>query len=391
MFPQSNVLSLVSRGRSVFGAVAFSFVAAVHPVSAADFVIQISIDGLGSSYLQNLIDLGEVPNFARLQTESAWTHNARTDFDHTTTLQNHTSMLTGRPVLDTPALPTGGHQYLDNGDPGSITLHGNRGFYLQSVFDVAHDNGLATGLYATKSKFVLYDQSYDAITGAPDLIGPDNGQDKIDVAVIPDGDSGAMTSAFLSNMTSSPSQFSFLHFFDADIAGHTYTWGSTEYNDAVKTVDNYLGSILSMIDSNATLQGRTAIILTADHGGFDAEHSDPTEPLIYTIPFYVWGAGVTAGADLYTLNSTTRFDPGFGRPDYSDPSQQPIRNADGGNLALSLLGLGPVAGSSINGSQNLAIPEPHVGGMVLLGALVVELFAHRRRTRLRSRDREPVA
>ena len=133
----------------------------------AQYVIQISVDGLGSSYLQTLIGENRLPNFKRLQAEGAWTHNARTDFDYTVTLPNHTCMVTGRPVKDKAGDPAAiaGHNWTINIDPGDKTIHGNRQDYVPSTFDVVHDNGLRTSLFASKSKFVVYDQSYDARSG----------------------------------------------------------------------------------------------------------------------------------------------------------------------------------------------------------------------------------
>ena len=138
--------------------------------SAADFVIHISVDGLRSDYMQTLINNGSAPNFQRFQTEGAWTNNARTDYTHTITLPNHTSMLTGRPVSQPAGMPSLTTPWIyDNGDPPpTTTLHNftNPDYYKASSFDVAHDAGLSTALFASKNKFVIYDQSYNATTGA---------------------------------------------------------------------------------------------------------------------------------------------------------------------------------------------------------------------------------
>jgi hypothetical protein len=348
------------------------------PALAADpeYVISISVDGLGSTYLQSLLATpSQVPNFNKLVTEGAFTFNARDDYNYTETLQNHVTMVTARGVYggsnsaaDKDALTTTGHFWTVNGELGGTTIHQNRANrYVASVFDVAHDNGLKTGLYATKAKFNLLDYSYNATSGAPNV---PYGKDKIDSAVVLDYNSPGMMSAYRPVMESaSPFKYSFVHFADPDQAGHSYGWGSANYNTAVKTVDTYLGQIFSDIAGNVLLAGHTAIILTADHGGTGTGHGTASNPLNYTIPFFVWGPGVEAGADLYALNPTTRLDPLTERPLYS-AMPQPIRNADGANLALDLLGLGAIPGSTVNSLQNLAVPEPATLALVTLGGLL---------------------
>ena len=279
------------------------------------YVIDISVDGLGSSYLNALINTNQLPNFRRLQAEGAWTHNARNDYDDTTTLANHTTILTGRGLAGPD-----GHNWSYDGTPGvDETIHSNKGSYVASVFDVAHDNGLSTALFGGKSKFILFDQSYNGAR-VPDVTGPvDNGTRKIDSYVY--AKYAAQIDAYVTAMTASPFQYSFLHLRDPDTAGHGPTesipsegWGNTDYNNAVKAVDGYLGRVLRLVNTDPVLRGRTAIILTADHGGRGTGHSTITEPLDYTIPFYAWGVGVAAGADLYALNPTTRANPAGTRP-----------------------------------------------------------------------------
>jgi hypothetical protein len=325
----------------------------------AEYVIQISVDGAGPTFLQFLINDNHLPNFGRLQSEGAWTNNARADFDYTITLPNHTCMITGRPVYDQNgdkvAVP--GHLWVHNGEPGELDLHRNAHGYVKSTFDVAHDNGLATGLFASKTKFSLYDKSYDSAQGAPDTTGDDNGRDKIDVCVINENPL-AMTCSFVLSMTERPLQYSFVHFRNADSAGHAKGWGSPEYIAALQQVDGYLGMIFEMVGNHPKLKGKTAIILSADHGGFGPTHVVKTDPLNYMIPFYAWGAGVAKGADLYQLNTSSRVEPALQRRDYAATTPQPIRNGDGGNLALRLLGLGAVPDSSINAKQDLVTDRP---------------------------------
>jgi len=337
------------------------------PVS---YVVHVSVDGLNAGLLQALLandNSGQYANFQRLVDEGASTFNARTDYSNTRTLPNHTSMLTGRPVLQ-PAgqANTVHHGYTSNDLPGSTaTLH-NQGngnlVYIASVFDVVHDSGLTTGLYSSKTKFVIYEQSYNAANGAIDVTGADDGRDKIDRYVnMQLGNPAYATNlhaAFISELATDPQHYSFVHYRDPDTDGHVYGWGSAQWNASVHAVDGYVGDILTTIESSPTLQGRTVLLLTTDHGGFGLAHSDSTVWSNFRVPVFVWGSLVYPGIDLYEHNAGTRTDPGTGRPDYN--ASPPIRNADTANLALDLLGLGPIPGSSINASQDLEVLQDSV-------------------------------
>ncbi len=369
-----------TRARLVAGA-ALLLSTLAHATFAAgiEYVIHISVDGLRPDAITTL-GAGNAPNFFRLRSEGAFTDNARTDAEFTNTLPNHTSMLTGRSVNG-----TSGHNYTGNGLPApTTTLHTTIGSYVASVFDVAHDHGLSTGLYASKDKFIIYEQSFDAASGALDVTGTDNGRDKIDSWVY-DSDTAALVTRYLADMANTPYNYSLLHLRDPDSAGHGSTWDLTPgsaYLTAVTAVDDLLGEVLGQIESDPRLDGKTAIVLTADHGGRLGTHghSPDNDAENYAIPFYVWGPGIAGGTDLYALNLFTRTDPGTSQPAYTD-SGQPIRNADSGNLALDLLGLGPIPGATINANQNLAVAVVPVPAALplLSGAWLTVCWLTRRR------------
>lgn len=341
------------RGLSSLAAVpaAMLLIAAANPIAASQpvRVIHVSVDGLRPDAITSL-GPAHLPNFYRLRMEGAVTDNARTDYAYTVTLPNHATQLTGRRVNG-----AGGHNWVANSDPApGATLHNNKGSYVASVWDVAHDHGLRTACYASKSKFVLFEQSYNETNGAADVTGSDNGRDKIDVYVN-DEDTAALVARFIEDHIADPFHYAFIHLRDTDDAGHADGWDVTPgsaYSFAVRDMDARLGELLDMIDQNSSFATSTYVILTTDHGGTDFGHDDEADSDNYTIPFYVWGPGVACGADLYALNPLTRGDPGGTRPTYG-ATPQPVRNGEAANLALSLLGLPPVPLSQINVPNSL--------------------------------------
>jgi hypothetical protein len=340
------------------------------PGATANFVVHISVDALNVRSIQAW-GQDDLPNFWKFRTQGAWTDNARTDFNRTVTSPNHWSILTGRPVYNWPNKP--GHLWGENvEDPWNtyhLSVHQKHNFseldkpqyeYVASTFDVASDAGMRTGLFAGKKRFLEVDHSYDRLHS-------DNGEDKINYSLVKDvkqtniGDGlQPIVTAWKNQMDGAdPLQYSFIHFCDTDPAGHQWGWSTTptsnpySYMNTIKQVDKMLGKIFNEVQTNPDLKGKTAIVLTSDHGGLagSKEHNDTTKPDDFRVPLYVWGPGVKAGANLYDLNpsdETGYANPGdIGRPNYN-ALLQPIRNGDSANLCMSLLGLDAIPVASMD-------------------------------------------
>jgi predicted AlkP superfamily pyrophosphatase or phosphodiesterase len=307
-----------------------------------EHVVLVSVDGLHPEAIRRLGPSG-APAFHRLIADGASTLNARTLVEATQTLPNHTGMVTGRPVSG-----AAGHGVTFNEDNGR-SVQQSAGSYCAGIFDVVHDAGGTTALYAGKEKFDFLDRSWDGQHGAPDRTGADDGRDKIDTYLRADGQ--AETTALVRSLTTDPRDFSMIHFAAPDQAGHSSGWLSGPYVAAVRATDALIGDVLDTVAGSPELAASTVVLVTTDHGGQGHGHSDASRPADYTIPFFAWGAGVAQGADLYTLNPD-RAVPGTSRPDYA-ATPPPIRNAEAGNLAADLLGLPPIAGSRINADQSL--------------------------------------
>ena len=298
---------------------------------SVEHVVHISVDGLRPDAVVRWLD--DLPAYNRLRTQGAFTDNARTAPTRGNTLPNHASQLTGR-VVAGPA----GHGWGTNHDPDSTaTLHSNRGAYVASVFDVVSDAGLATALFASKAKFAVFHRSYE---------------DAID-AYVYDADTDDLTERFVDSLRTGTYAYAFLHLRDPDTVGHRFGWWLRSwhpYARAVRKTDRLIGRVLAAIDADPELRGTTAVIITADHGGHGRSHG-PNDRRDYTIPFYVWGPGIPVGC-LYDLAGNARTDPGEEQI-ADDADEQPIRNGDAANLALSLLGLNPIPDSTIGADEPL--------------------------------------
>ncbi|MEO6512822.1 MAG: alkaline phosphatase [Nocardioides sp.] len=290
-------------------------------------VVVISVDGLNPDAITKLGATG-TPTLHRMMAEGTWTFNARTEVEQTVTLPNHTGMLTSRRIDRTH----GGHGVTwDDDRLTPRTVQAAAGHPVASVFSRLESAGLSTAMFASKTKFSLFQRSWPGMDRA--VINLDN---------------GALVSRLRTDLTTASRAFTFVHLSAPDLAGHAHGWLGPAYLTAVRQADTLIGQVLDTVAGT-----NTVVVVTSDHGGQGYGHSDYHRLADYRIPFLVWGSGVPAGRDLYSLNPTYA-DPGTRRPGYV-AARQPVRNGDVGNLVLDVLGLPAIPGSQLDRAQDLDV------------------------------------
>lgn len=259
----------------------------------ADHVFIVSIDGGKPKVIHET----EMPVIKRLAAEGAVTWTANTIVPPKT-LPSHTSMLTG--------LGPDKHQVLWN-DWMPI-----RGFVkVPTIFSLLRqqDAAATTGLFAGKVKFrhLWLKGSLDMF----DVGGPQEGQpipaaaSEIEKQVVP---AQTVVKNAVAWIAEKKPRLCFVHFPDADSAGHRSGWGSPEQKEAFKVCDQALGQLTRAIEQ-AGIAGSSVVIVTADHGGTGKTHKDDT-PDDRNIPWIAWGKGVkpghtiTAAVDTYDTAAT---------------------------------------------------------------------------------------
>jgi arylsulfatase A-like enzyme len=233
--------------------------------SPVERLLIVSVDGLRPDVLlrangpamRQLMEIGSFSFYAKT-TAIAWT------------LPSHASMLTGEPPRE--------HGFIwDDDVPKEKRIYSRR----PTLFEMAKARGYTTAMSCGKSKLNQlakpgtldweyiteeYAEAHQVAARAAEIIR----QHKPDVF--------------------------FLHFADVDGTGHGNGWGSKGQLDAVGKVDAALGSVLDVY-RQLNLFEKTAIILTADHGGSGTVHGagDVRSQLI---PWIISGPGVRQNLDL---------------------------------------------------------------------------------------------
>lgn len=105
-------------------------------------------------------------------------------------------------------------------------------------------------------------------------------------------DAWSILSAARETLRSQRSGLIFLHWPDADNAGHDHGWMSPEYGRACRVLDTALGALLR--ETGVLTDRHTLLIVLADHGGggFEYRDHDGDHPDNLTIPVAMAGGAV---------------------------------------------------------------------------------------------------
>lgn len=252
----------------------------------ADHVFIVSIDGGKPKVIQE----AEMPTVKRLAAEGASTWVANTIVPPKT-LPSHTSMLTG--------MGPDKHQVLWN-DWMPI-----RGLVkVPTVFSLTKQRNPAavTAAFVGKVKFrhLWLKNSLDVFDfNGPQDGSPVPGAPEIEKTLVPAQTVARQASAYI---VDKKPRLCFIHFPDADSAGHRSGWGSPEQKEAFKVCDQALSQIVKAVNA-AGIAGSSVIIVTADHGGTGKNHQFDT-PDDRNIPWIAWGKGVKKGHAISTAVNT---------------------------------------------------------------------------------------
>jgi predicted AlkP superfamily pyrophosphatase or phosphodiesterase len=139
---------------------------------------------------------------------------------------------------------------------------------IPTIFTLAKKEGMKTALFATKQKFRHF-----------------NTPDTLDKFTYFDRTSNQIASEAALYFKNEKPNLTFVHFQDADKAGHKFGWESTEQINALEESDKALGELYDVIKDS---KRNCTLIITADHGGTAKGHGS-NSPDDTNIPWIAWG------------------------------------------------------------------------------------------------------
>jgi len=272
--------------------------------SAADHVVLVGIDGLSPEGLRRV----DVPAFRELMKDGAYTLHARAVIP-TVSSPNWASMLMAAGPEQHGV--TSNDWEIDRAEIPPVALGTGRVFpTIIGELRRTRPNA-AIGVFHDWDGFGRLIER-DAATIVVDLDGPQN-----------------MIERAIAWWNTERPTLTLIHLDHVDHAGHEHGWLSAEYLDAVREADHLLQRVVHALRERS-LWNRTAIIVTADHGGVGKKHGGLTQSEI-EIPWIAAGAGIVKGRELKqpvtTIDTAATIAFLLGVPPHPAWTGRPVREA----------------------------------------------------------------
>jgi predicted AlkP superfamily pyrophosphatase or phosphodiesterase len=243
-------------------------------------VVLVTVDGLRP----DAIAAAPAPHLAAAMRAGAHTLTART-VAPPETLPAHVSIATG--------LPPAQHGVTTNKELGQPIA-------AATLFSRVHAAGGRTALYHGKAK--LMDIALPDAVGR--RVGPGRGE-----ADWRSGASQALVRQFTQEFAGQDLAFAWVHLREPDLAAHKAGFMSADYLAAVREADAAFGTLMQALAASERA-ARTAVLVTADHGGEAREHwgkndADFVVPWICVAPGVRGGTRVPEGTTVMDIAATT--------------------------------------------------------------------------------------
>ncbi|MBI3682766.1 MAG: alkaline phosphatase [Acidobacteria bacterium] len=251
--------------------------AAVWAQEQPDHVIVIGADGLGAEGLRK----AKAPNLRELMARGAWTLHARGVFP-TISSPNWASMIMGA----TPAQHGIASNEWQPDKPDISPVCTGMASIFPTIFGTLRQQ-------RPSSRIAIFHDWEDFArlveSKAADVVRHVKG-------------SAAAADAAIAYWRERKPLLLFLHLDDVDHAGHDHGWLGFEYMAAVGLIDAQVGKVNAAVRQAGLLE-RTAILLSADHGGAGTRHGGTTLGEL-EIPWILAGPGIVKGKEILTPVNT---------------------------------------------------------------------------------------
>lgn len=251
-------------------------------VSGVEHVVMIGLDGLAG----NTVEQGDMPTLKQMMAEGAWTLQARSILPSSSAC-NWASMFMGvGPEM---------HGYNTWGskkpDFPSIEL-GEWGLFPSFVGVLRkHNPEMEIGaMYEWETIECLYEKEASNLNK--------------NIPADKDTFSENITEEYIKYLKEAKPNFSMVIYNSPDYEGHTFGWGSEEYNKGLTRLDSYIARIVEATKEAGTYD-KTIFMIVSDHGGINKGHGS-TSMAEMEAPLVFFGRGIKKGHKIQS--SVVRYD-----------------------------------------------------------------------------------